>query len=212
MPAVSRRALTQINGNIKHRSARHPHQLVLGEGRCLKMQAAHRSLISRARVVVLHEVVLYEVPSAANAFLMSIPSNLTSGKRDFIFRKMLYVSEKKPRRSPFVLPGAQQPDIRDVQMFNLIGIDYVRPLLFFIIEHDSHRHINPCTDFANQSHHHSNFLLPPGKRFTKAYKFFIVLKMFCEFSTLAVTCERSSQHPTRRQVSLLFQPILRPRA
>ena len=55
-PEVIGNALTQINGYIEHRTARRAHQLVLGERRCLKMQAAHRSLISRVRVVVLHKV------------------------------------------------------------------------------------------------------------------------------------------------------------
>ena len=56
MPAISRRAPAQVDNDVEYRPARHTHQLVLGEGRCLKMQAAHRSLISRVRVVILHEV------------------------------------------------------------------------------------------------------------------------------------------------------------
>ena len=96
-PEVIGNALTQINGNVEHRSARDSHQLVLGEGRRLKMQPAHRSLISRVRVVVLHEVDVD--PKHGERF-----SVICLGK------------ETAPVA---VLPGAQQPDIREVQMFNL---------------------------------------------------------------------------------------------
>ena len=54
MPAVGRRAPPQVDGDIEDRPPHYPHQLVLGVGRCLKVQPPHRALQRRQRVVVLH--------------------------------------------------------------------------------------------------------------------------------------------------------------
>lgn len=55
MSAVCRRALTDVDGHVKHRASDAPHQLGLRVGRTLEMESAHHAP-RRAGLVVLHEV------------------------------------------------------------------------------------------------------------------------------------------------------------
>jgi hypothetical protein len=54
---VARRSPAQIDDDVEDPSAQRPDQLGLGKRRDLEMQAAHRSLGARARLVVLDEFV-----------------------------------------------------------------------------------------------------------------------------------------------------------
>ncbi len=56
VPAEGGRALAQVHRDVEDRALDDAHQLVLGEGRDLEVEAAHGPARSRIGVVVLHEL------------------------------------------------------------------------------------------------------------------------------------------------------------
>ena len=55
VPAVGGRAPSQIDGHVEYRPPHHAHELVLGTGRFLEVQPAHRPRVRGRGVVVLYE-------------------------------------------------------------------------------------------------------------------------------------------------------------
>ncbi len=61
--AEARRAAADVDDDVEHAAPRHAHELGLGEGRKLEMQAAHRARMAREHVIVLHEVAIDPSPA-----------------------------------------------------------------------------------------------------------------------------------------------------
>ncbi len=89
MVAEGRRAGADVDGHVEDRPADHAHKLVLGEGRALEMQAAHRAALPGKRVVVLHEL-------GVEARLGQALAVVGLGEEAAVVAELLRLDEEKP--------------------------------------------------------------------------------------------------------------------
>src|SRR5262245_47088341 len=93
MPTKGGRAVTDIHGDIKDGAPCHTHELALGMGRTLEMEAAQHTSGARQRMIVLYEGTTY-AGSAQHLMVVSFRKEaalITKNRR----REELHLSQSK---------------------------------------------------------------------------------------------------------------------